>query len=102
MIYFWTHRPQTAVWTVATSSTSRQCFLVNFAKNNSNLVILGGIMNNEILSVEKIEILSKLPSLEEARAQLIGLLKTPAQKIATILNAPSGDLARVFNAYGSK
>ena len=74
----------------------------NFAKNNSNLVILGGIMNNEILSIEKIEILSKLPSLEEARAQLIGLLKTPAQKIATILNAPSGDLARVFNAYGSK
>ena len=76
--------------------------LSNFAKNNSNLVILGGIMNNEILSVEKIEILSKLPSLEEARAQLIGLLKTPAQRIATILNAPSGDLARVFNAYGSK
>ncbi len=74
----------------------------NFAKNNSNLVILGGIMNNEILSIEKIEILSKLPSLEQARAQLIGLIKTPAQKIASILNAPSGDLARVFNAYGSK
>jgi len=76
--------------------------LTNFAKNNSNLVILGGIMNNEILSVEKIEILSKLPSLEEARAQLIGLLKTPAQRIATILNVPSEELARVFNAYGSK
>ena len=43
--------------------------LTNFAKNNSNLVILGGIMDNEILSVEKIEILSKLPSLEEIRAQ---------------------------------
>ena len=76
--------------------------LVELAKNNNNLVVLGGIMDNEILSVEKIEILSKLPSLEEARAQLIGLLKTPAQRIATILNAPSGDLARVFNAYGSK
>ena len=76
--------------------------MTNFAKNNSKLVLVGGIMDKEILSVEKIEILSKLPSLEEARAQLIGLLKTPAQRIATILNAPSGDLARVFNAYGSK
>ena len=73
--------------------------LVEFAKNNNNLVVLGGIMDNEILSVEKIEILSKLPSLEEIRAQLIGLISTPAQKIASILTAPSGDLARVFNAY---
>ena len=76
--------------------------LSNFAKNNSNLVILGGIMNNEILSVEKIEILSKLPSLEEIRAKLIGLISTPAQKIASVLNAPPGDLARVLNAYSSK
>ena len=76
--------------------------LTNFAKNNSNLVILGGIMDNEILSVEKIEILSKLPSLEEIRAQLIGLISSPAQKIASVLTAPSGDLARVFNSYSNK
>ena len=76
--------------------------LSNFAKNNSDLVILGGIMDNEILTVEKIEILSKLPSLEEIRAQLIGLISTPAQKIASVLTAPSGDLARVFNAYSTK
>ena len=76
--------------------------LTNFAKNNSNLVILGGIMDNEILSVEKIEILSKLPSLEEIRAQLIGLISSPAQKIASVLTASSGDLARVFNAYSNK
>ena len=76
--------------------------VTNFAKNNSNLVILGGIMDNEILSVEKIEILSKLPSLEEIRAQLIGLISSPAQKIASVLTAPSGDLARVFNAYSNK
>ena len=76
--------------------------LVEFAKNNNNLVVLGGIMDNEILSVEKIEILSKLPSLEEIRAQLIGLINSPAQKIASVLTAPSGDLARVFNAYSSK
>ena len=76
--------------------------LTNFAKNNSNLVILGGIMDNEILTVEKIEILSKLPSLEEIRAQLIGLISSPAQKIASVLTAPSGDLARVFNAYSNK
>ena len=76
--------------------------LVEFSKNNNNLVVLGGIMDNEILSVEKIEILSKLPSLEQIRAQLIGLISTPAQKIASVLTAPSGDLARVFNAYSSK
>ena len=76
--------------------------LVEFAKNNNNLVVLGGIMDNEILSVEKIEILSKLPSLEEIRAKLIGLISSPAQKIASVLTAPSGDLARVFNAYSSK
>ena len=76
--------------------------VVDFAKNNNNLVVLGGIMDNEILSVEKIEILSKLPSLDEARAQLIGLLNTPTQKIAEILSVPSGNLARVFNAYGQQ
>ena len=76
--------------------------LTNFAKNNSNLVILGGIMDNEILTIEKIEILSTLPSLEEIRAQLIGLISSPAQKIASVLTAPSGDLARVFNAYSTK
>ena len=57
---------------------------------------------NECINVEKIEILSKLPSLEEARAKLIGLLTAPAQKIARIITVPSGDLARVFNAYVSK
>ena len=59
-------------------------------------------MDKEILSVEKIEILSKLPSLEERRAQLIGVINSPAQKIASVLTAPSGDLARVFKAYSSK
>ena len=76
--------------------------ITNFAKDNSKLVLVGGIMDKEILSVEKIEILSKLPSLDEARAQLIGLLNTPAQKIAGILSVPSGNLARVFNAYGQQ
>ena len=76
--------------------------LTNFAKNNSNLVILGGIMDNEILTVEKIEILSKLPSLEEIRAQLIGLISSPAQKIASVLTAPSGGLARILKAYSTK
>ena len=71
-------------------------------KSNTKLVLVGGIMDKEILSVEKIEILSKLPSLDEARAQLIGLLNTPAQKIAGILSVPSGNLARVFNAYGQQ
>ena len=59
-------------------------------------------LDNEILTVEKIEILPKLPSLEEIRAKLIGLISSPAQKIASVLTAPSGDLVRVFNAYSTK
>jgi large subunit ribosomal protein L10 len=49
-----------------------------------------------------VEVLSKLPTLDEVRSQLIGLLNAPATKIAGVLQAPAGQLARVFNAYATK
>ena len=73
--------------------------IANFSKMNDKVVIIGGIMNKEILTVEKIIELSKLPSLDEARAKLIGLLNTPAQRITGLVAAPAGKVANVINAF---
>lgn len=73
-----------------------------FAKGNENLVILGGVMGGEVLDQGTIKILSELPSLDELRGKLIGIISTPATRIAGVLQAPASQLARVFSAYGSK
>ncbi|MFL2885694.1 MAG: 50S ribosomal protein L10 [Candidatus Pelagibacterales bacterium] len=73
--------------------------LANFSKTNEKLAIIGGIMNKEILTVEKIIELSKLPSLDETRAKLIGLLNAPAQRITGLVAAPAGKVANVINAF---
>ena len=62
--------------------------LTNFSKENSNLKILGGIMGNDILDVAGVKNVATLPSLDEARAKIVGILRSPAQKIASILLAP--------------
>jgi len=67
--------------------------LTNFAKNNSNLKILGGIMEDEPLSVEDVKKIATLPTLDEARAKIAAILKTPAQKIISILLAPGAKIA---------
>ena len=76
--------------------------IANFSKMNDKVVIIGGIMNKEILTVEKILELSKLPSLDETRAKLIGLLNAPAQRITGLVAAPAGKVANVINAYSKK
>ena len=73
--------------------------IANFSKLNDKLTIIGGIMNKEILTVEKIIELSKLPSLDEARGMLIGLLNAPAQRITGLVAAPAGKVANVINAF---
>lgn len=75
---------------------------VNFAKENDRLVILGGAMGETVMDEAGIKQLAALPSLDEQRAQLIGLLNAPATKVAGVLQAPAGQLARVFGAYGAK
>ena len=67
--------------------------LTKFAKKNSNLKILGGIMDQEPLSVEEVEKIATLPTLDEARAKIVGILTTPAQKIVSILLAPGSKIA---------
>jgi large subunit ribosomal protein L10 len=75
---------------------------VEFAKTNPKLEILGGGMGDTVLDVEGVKALAALPSLDELRGTLIGLLQAPATKVAQIAAAPAGQLARVFGAYATK
>ena len=67
--------------------------LTKFAKNNKNLKIIGGIMDEEPLSLEEVAKIATLPTLSEARAKIVGILITPAQKIMSILLAPGSKIA---------
>lgn len=75
---------------------------VDFAKGNDKLVILGGSMGATMLDGDAVKALATLPSLDELRAKLVGMIQTPATRIAQVVNAPAGDLARVFGAYARK
>ena len=75
---------------------------VKFAKANEKFVILGGAMGSTVLDAKGVNSLADLPSLDELRGTLIGLLQAPASKIARTLNEPGAQLARVFAAYGNK
>lgn len=76
--------------------------VVEFAKKNDSLKIIGAVVNSQLLSPKDIDKLSKLPSLDELRGKIIGLIQAPATKIAAVLQAPAGGLARVVGAYGAK
>jgi large subunit ribosomal protein L10 len=76
--------------------------VVDFAKTNDKLVILGGALGAEALDEAGIKDLARLPSLDELRGKLVGVLQAPATKVAGVLQAPAGQLARVFGAYGSQ
>ncbi len=75
---------------------------VKFAKANEKFVILGGAMGAQVLDAKGVSSLASLPSLDELRGKLIGLLQAPASKIARTLNEPGAQLARVFAAFGKK
>jgi large subunit ribosomal protein L10 len=75
---------------------------VAFAKDNEKLVILGGAMGKTVLNAEAVKSLATLPSLDEMRARLVGLIQAPATKLAQLANAPAGKLARVVQAYSDK
>lgn len=76
--------------------------VVEFAKSNKNLKIVGGVMDKSPLTISTVQSLSKLPSLDELRGSLIALIQKPASNIAATLVAPAAQLARVFNAYATK
>jgi len=74
----------------------------DFAKGNDKLVILGGSMGTTTLDADGVKALASLPSLDELRGKLVGLLVAPATRIAQIVNAPAGQVARVIGAYARK
>lgn len=73
-----------------------------FAKGNDKFVILGAALGTQLLDVNGVKALAELPSLETLRAQLVGLIQTPATRIAGVLQAPGGQVARVLAAYAKK
>jgi len=73
---------------------------VEFANKNEKLLIVGGGLGAQQLDAKGIKALATMPSLDQLRGKLLGLLKTPATRIAGVLQAPGGQLARVFAAYG--
>lgn len=75
---------------------------VAFAKDNGKLTIVGGALGEQVLDVEGVQALAKLPSLDELRGKIVGLLQAPATKVAGVMQAPAGQLARVFGAYASQ
>lgn len=75
---------------------------VEFAKTNERFVILGGAMGTTVLDPDAVKALASLPSLDELRAKIVGLVMAPATKIAQLTTAPATKLARVVQAYASK
>ncbi|MCA1199896.1 50S ribosomal protein L10 [Sphingomonas sp. R647] len=76
--------------------------VAEFAKTNDKLEIVGGAMGSMLLDAEGVKALASLPSLDELRGKIVGLLQAPAAKLASITQAPAAQLARVFNAYAEK
>lgn len=76
--------------------------MVEFAKDNKNLVVLGGSVGTTVLDAAGVNALATLPSLDQLRGKIVGLIQAPATKIAGILAAPGGQIARVIGAYSKK
>ncbi len=76
--------------------------MVDFAKSNDKLVILGAGLGSNVLNAEGVKALATLPSLDELRGKILGMLQTPATRIAGVLQAPGGNIARVLSAYAKK
>jgi large subunit ribosomal protein L10 len=75
---------------------------VEFAKTTDKFEIVGGAMGSHVLDANGVKALAELPSLDELRAKILGLINAPATKLAQLANAPASKLARVFAAYGDK
>ena len=73
--------------------------VVDYARTNDKFVVLGGALGAQTLDAAAVKALSELPSLDQLRAKILGLLMAPATKVAGVLQAPAGQVARVFSAY---
>ena len=94
--------PGTLAIAFSTDPVAAPKVAVDFAKANEKLVILGGAMGTTALNPDAVKALATLPSLDELRARLVGLINAPATKIAQVVNEPAAKLARVFGAYAKR
>ena len=76
--------------------------VTQYAKDNDKFTVVGGFMGSDVLDQTAIKALATLPSLDQLRARLIGLLQAPATKVAGVIQAPASQLARVIGAYAAK
>ena len=75
---------------------------VGYAKRNEKLAIIGGALGSSLLSAEQVRALADLPSIDELRAKLVGLLASPAARLVGLLQAPGAQLARVLAAHADQ
>ncbi len=73
-----------------------------FAKDNDKFKIVGAMMGEAVLDAKAVDALAKLPSLDQLRAKIVGLIQAPATRLAGVTQAPAAQLARVFSAYAAK
>ena len=92
--------PTALAWSADAVSVAKAA--VDFARTNEKLVIVGGALGTQTLDANGIRALAELPSLEELRGRLVGMIATPATRIACVLQGSAGQLARVFGAYAKK
>ena len=85
----------------ATDPVAAAKVVADFSKENDKLVLLAGIFGETQLDSKGIQELAKMPSLDELRAKIISIINTPATRIAGVTQAPAGQLARLFSAYGA-
>jgi large subunit ribosomal protein L10 len=86
----------------ATDAVSAAKVVTQYAKENEKFEIVGGFMGDMVLDTAGVDALAKLPSLEQLRAKLVGLIQAPATRIAGVIQAPAAQLARVLSAYAEK
>jgi large subunit ribosomal protein L10 len=75
---------------------------VEFSKPNDKLVVLGGCSGSEVLDAEGVKALAALPSLDQLRGKIVGLLQAPSTKVVQVIQAPGAQVARVLSAYSKK
>ncbi len=86
----------------ATDPVAAPKVAMDFAKVNDKFVILGGGMGRTALNPDGVKALATMPSLDELRAKLAGMINQPAAKLASVIAAPGGGLARVIKAHAEK
>lgn len=87
---------------ISSDPTAAPRALAAFAKKNEKLKIIGGGLSGSVLDENAVKALAELPSLDELRAKIVGMISTPATRIAGVLQAPGGQVARVLGAYAAK